>query len=355
MIFRKQKEEQHKKKEENDISNLNAITNNFLDSRLDGLRFRIMNKSEFETQKETEPHSVNQISFVRVYDNGEFSHFELYKGDILILPNATPPIPTNKFGKVVRINDDVDTHTRYISATRQTLTLPTGETITGTAVGFSSDSGEGTFLYTDSTGKILLGGTGVTGSSSAKLSVTIGHGNAKSTLTYEIFPFLIGAGPRGGTQLNMMAIRINGTDYYIGSRWWPANIMDFSTTGSMEGRLKNTEQDGPFSGEGRCVLSIVMPNIHNRNLPAGESQFDVKLGYSYKRTGMNPVTSILGESDAPYHRLGFTKSISDGSDLGTPTYVECFVPGFTNYEDFLDIAKIICVPTTDTQGNEVDI
>lgn len=371
MIFRKNKEEQQKKEEINGISTVNYETEHALNSRLDGLRFRIINKSEFDAQKETEPHSINQISFVRVYENGEFSHFELYKGDILILPNAAPTPPVNKFGKVVRINTAIDSnvlkYVNYSNSNRYSMTLPTGETIRGNAVGFRSDSGAGTFLYTDAAGNISLGSTSIlannternNNSASSKLSIVISHGNTKQTMTYEIMTMAVATPMRNAPALNNMVVRINGGHYYVGvggaygREYWPGNILKYGTSGMIQGGVKDSGAwgIGGINNTERCFLNIVMPNIHNYNLPSGQEQFKAQLGtYS---TYYGPM--IFEETSNPYHRLGLEYSLDDGSYLGVPTYVECFVPGFTNYEDFLDIAKIICTPTVDTQGNEVDI
>jgi hypothetical protein len=362
MIFRKNKESQQKKEESNSISGVNYETEHSLDSRLDGLRFRILNKSEFESQKETEPHSIDQISFVRVFENGEFSHFELYKGDILILPNATPPGPVNKFGKVVRINSAFDGVFRYVSTNRAPITLPTGESISGTALGFSSDSGNGTFLYTDSAGKILLGRTVTSaaymnplngGFSSSKLSIVIAHGNNKQTLTYEIIPSNYGPGSNAGTYAytqpaNRVMIKVNNT-YYLGNNYWAGSSYGGGT--AVTGAFKNSDEKWQRNESSSCCLVMVMPYIHGYNIPTGHNQFEVRLYLYSSSYGWQ----LLRESSLIYSRLGLTRSLDDGSDLGDPTYVECFVPGFTNYEDFIDIAKIICTPTSDSHGNAVII
>lgn len=354
MIFRKNKEELNNKKKEDDISGATYRTEHALDSRLDGLRFRVLNKSEFEAQKATEPHSIEQISFVRVFENGAFSHFELYKGDILILPNAAPPTPTNKFGKVVRINDDIDRHGRYIN-TRQVLTLPTGESITGTAVGFTSSKGQGTFLYKDASGRILLGSCSKVPDVSSKLSIVFNRNGSDETLSFKILPMSWGmcytGAPSRGTSLNTVMISINNSHYYVGNHdgrdYWAGNISGTGTTGALSGYFKD-ESYGYDLRNVRVGLFLDMPNIHNNNLDPGADQFAVRLGLA-RIEGGTINTVYLNESDYPYHRLGLTNSLSDGSALSTPRYVDCFIPGKLNYEDFLDIAKIICVPT------EVDI
>lgn len=355
MIFRKNKEIQQKKEEINSISDTTYQAEHALDSRLDGLRFRVLNKSEFEAQKATESHSIEQISFVRVFENGSFSHFELYKGDILILPNAAPPTPTNKFGKVVRINDDVDYHTRYISSNRQTLTLPTGESITGTAVGFTSSKGQGTFLYKDASGRILLGSCSNFPGASSKLSIVFNRSGSEETMSFKVLPMswgmcYTGTSPRG-TSINTVMISINDSYYYVGNHdgrdYWPGNILSTSTTGALSGYFKD-ETYGYTLRNVRVGLFLDMPNIHNHNLDPGTDQFAVRLGLA-RIDGGTITTVYLNESSNPYHRLGLTNSLSDGSVLSVPTYVDCFIPGKLNYEDFLDIAKIICVPT------EVDI
>lgn len=378
MIFRKNKEAQRQKEETKDVSIVNYETEHALNSRLDGLRFRILNKSEFNAEKESEPHSISQISFVRVFEGGEFSHFELYKGDILILPNAAPTPPVNKFGKVVRINTAIDSnvlkYVNYSNNNRYSMTLPAGETIQGTAVGFRSDTASGTFLFSDASGNISLGSTGNTSSSGAanektdnsalsKLSIVVSHENTKQTLTYEIMHMAVAPSMQNAPALHNMLIRINGGHYYVGVgsgnysnyEYWPGNILKYGTYGMVQGTVKDAGVYGPGPGNyqqlERCFLKMVMPNVHNYNLPSGQEQFKVQLGVFSTYYGPR----ILNESSSPYHRLGLEYSLDDGSYLGTPTYVECFVPGFTNYEDFLDIAKIICTPTVDTQGNEVDI
>ena len=342
-----------------DISDVSYVAEHAIDSRLDGLRFKVLNKSEFEAEKEVQPHSINQISFVRVFDDeGVFSYFELYKGDILILPKIL-----GRFGKVVRINEDVDNRQRYTSASLP-ITLPDGATIKGTAVGFISDSGYGTFLYPSTDNRILLGACNrdIT-TAMSKLVVPVRHGQVVSNIIFEVLPMSwsksYSGSPYRGDIYNNVMLRINGTYYYVGARenpvstFWAGDILTNSITGSLPGYFKEANVGSSLNVH-RFGLYLKMPNIHNHNIDPNDERFAVSLGLYYGR-GTSFVYFDLKETSDPYHRLGLEYDLSDGSYLGTPIFDSCFIPEALNYEDFLDIASIICTPTQDTQGNEVDI